>query len=124
MSRPLSYKVIGQQNLSEMSMETSQLLIETYFGLSQDEVIKLEGSVYGLRTAPKAWFTRVAKDPKALGAKQHPLDQCVFMFYSPDNTMLGALGVYVDDFLFAESDHPEWTPMMSKVKALYSWGQS
>ena len=24
------------------------------FGLSEDEVIKLEGSVYGLRTAPKA----------------------------------------------------------------------
>ena len=63
------------------------------FGLTHDDVIKLEGSVYGLRTAPKAWFTRVATDLKALGAKQHPLDQCVFMFYSPDNTLLGALGV-------------------------------
>ena len=30
------------------------------FGLKPDEVLKLTGSVYGLRTAPKAWFQKVA----------------------------------------------------------------
>ena len=34
------------------------------FKLSDDGVIKLEGSVYGLRTAPKAWFSKVATDLK------------------------------------------------------------
>ena len=47
------------------------------FKLSDDEVIKLEGSVYGLRTAPKAWFSKVATDLKKIGAVQHPLDHCV-----------------------------------------------
>ena len=47
------------------------------FGVSPDEIIKLEGSVYGLRTAPKAWFARVVADLTKLGAKQHPLDHCV-----------------------------------------------
>ena len=27
---------------------------------------------------------------------------------SHDSTMVEAIGVYVDDFLFAESDYPEW----------------
>ena len=51
------------------------------FGVSPDEILKLEGSVYGLRTAPKAWFARVVADLTKLGARQHPFDQCVFMFY-------------------------------------------
>ena len=50
------------------------------FGLSEDEIIKLEGSVDGLRTAPKAWLAKVVADLTRLGATQHPLDQCVFMF--------------------------------------------
>ena len=36
-------------------------------GVSADELIKFEDSVYGLRTAPKAWFGKVAADFKNLG---------------------------------------------------------
>ena len=63
------------------------------FGISADEVIKLEGSVYGLRTATKAWLQKAATDLKSLGAIQHPLDQCVFMFYSKSDpkTLLSAI---------------------------------
>ena len=45
------------------------------------------------------------------------------MFYSKDGKVLGAIGVYVDDFLFVETDDAEWTALMAKTKALYSWGK-
>ena len=53
------------------------------FGVSPDEVIKFEGSVYGPRTAPMAWFARVVADLTRLAAKQHPLDQCVCSCSTP-----------------------------------------
>ena len=86
-------------------------------------MIKLEGSVYGLRTAPKAWFDKVAADLKKLGAKQHPHGPMCFMFFTKGGEVMGAIGVYVDDFLFIESELPEWKAMMKKIKALYSWGE-
>ena len=81
----------------------------------------LEGSVYGLRTAPKAWFSKVVADLKKIGAIQHPLDQCVFMVFSKPTAdlparLIGAIRVYVDDFLFAESDSPEWKRVMKLIK--------
>ena len=64
---------------------------KSLFGVSEDEVIKLEGSVYGLITAPHAWFQKIAADLKGLGARQHPLDQCVFMLCTSDNKLLGTV---------------------------------
>jgi hypothetical protein len=93
------------------------------FNLAPDEVIKLEGSVYGLRTAPKAWFAKVTTDLLSLGAVQHPLDQCVFIFFDKQGKLMGAIGVYVDDFLFAETDGSEWKSMMKKIKDKYTWGK-
>ena len=37
--------------------------------------------------------------------------------------MLGAIGVYVDDFLFAESNCPEWQKLMKRIKDNYQWGK-
>ena len=67
----------------------------------------MEGSVHGLRTAPKAWLAKVVAYLTRLGAKQHPLDQCVYMFYTETAEVAGANGVYIDDFLFVESKLPE-----------------
>ena len=43
--------------------------------------MKLTGSVYELRNAPRAWYLRVRKDLEALGWRCHQLDQCVFLLY-------------------------------------------
>eukprot|EP00974_Lingulodinium_polyedra_P010297 989051-Lingulodinium_polyedra.AAC.1 len=53
-------------------------------GLSRDDLLKLEGSVYGFRTAPKVWGAMVAKDMQELGFVRHPLDQTVFVLYALD----------------------------------------
>eukprot|EP00974_Lingulodinium_polyedra_P121453 11179072-Lingulodinium_polyedra.AAC.1 len=40
------------------------------WGLSNDHLLKLEGSLYGFRIAPKSWFAKVAKDMKKFGGVQ------------------------------------------------------
>ena len=37
--------------------------------------------------------------------------------------LLGAIGVYVDDFLFVESEDPAWKKIMTQIKGLYTWGK-
>ena len=69
--------------------------------MTPDQIIQFTGSVYGLRTAPKAWFQLVESDlTKKLHFRQHQLDPCVFMMYEK-NELVGIIGVYVDDFLVA-----------------------
>jgi hypothetical protein len=71
------------------------------FNMTPDQIIQFTGSVYGLRTAPKAWFQLVDSDlTKKLHFRQHQLDPCVFMRYE-NNELVGIIGVYVDDFLVA-----------------------
>ena len=36
---------------------------------------------------------------------------------------MGAIGVYVDGFLFVDSELPEWKTTMANIKSLYSWGK-
>ena len=35
--------------------------------IGKESILKLTGSVYGLRNAPRAWYKRVKKDLEALG---------------------------------------------------------
>ena len=70
------------------------------FGMTPEELIQLTGSVYGLRTAPKAWFQVVESDlTKKLHFRQNQLDPCVFMLYDKGQ-LVGLVGVYVDDFWY------------------------
>ena len=46
------------------------------------------------------------------------------MFYTKSGGLAGAIGVYVDDFLFVESRLSDWAAIMKSVKALYSWGEA
>ena len=68
--------------------------------IGKESILKLTGSVYGLRNAPRAWYQRVRKDLKALGWGINQLDPCVFVKYD-GNELVGIIGVYVDDFIIA-----------------------
>ena len=74
--------------------------LRTRLGIDKDFILKLTGSVYGLRNAPRAWYHRVRNDLEALGWRVHQLDQCVFLKYDGDE-LIGVCGVYVDDFIIA-----------------------
>ena len=69
--------------------------------IGKESILKLTGSVYGLRNAPRAWYkTSVRKDLEALGWRCHQLDQCVFLKYD-GGELVGMCGVYVDDVIMA-----------------------
>ena len=46
-------------------------------GIDHSHLLKLTGSVYGLRNAPRAWYKRVRADLESLGWRVHQLDQCI-----------------------------------------------
>ena len=68
--------------------------------IGKEPILKLTGSVYGLRNAPRAWYQRVKKDLEALGWRCHQLDQRVFLKYDGEE-LVGFCGVYVDEFIIA-----------------------
>ena len=70
--------------------------------IGKESILKLTGSVYGLRNTPRAWYQIVRKDLEALGWRIHQLDQCVFVKYDGEE-LVGICGVYVDDFIIADN---------------------
>ncbi len=90
--------------------------------ITKDHILKLTGSVYGLRNAPRAWYRRVRNDLEALGWRCHQLDQCVFLKYE-GTELVGICGVYVDDFIIAgKKNNPKWQAAKEELKKLYKWG--
>ena len=63
--------------------------LSRYVGLTADQIIRLEGAVYGLRNAPRRWWQRVKRDMEALGWRCHQLDQCVFLKIGRDGSLVG-----------------------------------
>ena len=91
--------------------------------ITKDHILKLTGSVYGLRNAPRAWYRRVRQDLENLGWRCHQLDQCVFLLYEGQE-LVGVCGVYVDDFIIAGSQYSKkWTQAKEKIRKLYKWGK-
>ena len=41
--------------------------LRTRLNIGKESILKLTGSVYGLRNAPRAWYQRVKKDLETLG---------------------------------------------------------
>ena len=84
--------------------------------IGKESILKLTGSVYGLRNAPRAWYKRVKKDLEALGWRCHQLDQCVFLKYDGDE-LIGICGVYVDDFIIGgKPTGQQWQKEKEKLK--------
>ena len=93
--------------------------IKQRYNMTDNQVLKLVGSAYGLRTAPRNWCQRVKRNLLGQGWKMHSLDNCVFKYHGED--LDGICGVYVDDFLIAgkESD-THWQETKKKLVELYS----
>ena len=81
--------------------------------IGKETTLKLTGSVYCLRNAPRTWYQRVKKDLEALGWRIHQLDQCVFLKYDGEE-LVGICGVYVDDFIIAGKHNNKNGKLMSK----------
>ena len=62
-----------------------------YLNLTPEQIIRLEGAVYGLRNAPRRWWMRVKRDMEALGWRCHQLDQCICLRFGEHTGELFAI---------------------------------
>ena len=96
--------------------------LRTRLGIDKNFILKLTGSVYGLRNAPRAWHKRVRADLESLGWRAHQLDQCIFLLYDKTE-LIGICGVYVDDFIVAgKTNDSRWRKAKSALQKLFKWG--
>ena len=55
--------------------------IRERLGLTDNQLLRLLGSAYGLRTDPRSWYLRVRSDLERIGWRMHQLGPCVFLLY-------------------------------------------
>lgn len=67
----------------------------------EHRVYKLLKALYGLRQAPRAWYSRLNKCLKDLGFEKGPYDQVVYTKKEGGESLI--VGVYVDDLLVTGS---------------------
>ena len=80
----------------------------------------LAKSMYGLRSAPKAWWKTLVKAlVTEFGFQQCVHDQAVFTFWSEDR-LCGALAIHVDDILFAGND--KMAAAMKSISNRFAFG--
>ena len=53
--------------------------IRERLGFTEKQILRLLGSAYGLRTAPRSWYLRVKADLESLGWRMHQMEPCVFL---------------------------------------------
>ena len=91
--------------------------------LTIEQLVKIEGGVYGLRNAPRRWWTRVVRTMIEQTWTQHAIDKCLFMLIDETTGNVIALaGVYVDDFLIAGGDHPYFQKKLKELRDTFEWG--
>ncbi|GJW82981.1 ribonuclease H-like domain, reverse transcriptase, RNA-dependent DNA polymerase [Tanacetum coccineum] len=69
------------------------------------KVYRLRKALYGLRQAPRAWYTKLDKTLKLLKFKKCALEQAVYTRTDKTSTLL--IGVYVDDLIVTGTSKKE-----------------
>lgn len=83
----------------DLDEEVYMKLPPGFSSTDQNKVCKLKKSLYGLRQAPRCWFTKLASALKEYGFVQSYSDYSLFT-YRQQNVHLSVL-VYVDDLIVA-----------------------
>ncbi|KAJ9566785.1 LOW QUALITY PROTEIN: hypothetical protein OSB04_002751 [Centaurea solstitialis] len=78
------------------------------------KVYRLMKALYGLRQAPRAWYTKLDNILKTLGFKKCALEQAVYTRISKESTLL--IGVYVDDLIVTGSSKKEIETFKDQMK--------
>jgi hypothetical protein len=74
---------------------------------------RLDKALYGLKHAPRAWYSRLSDKLKSLGFLASKADSSLF-FYS-DSTCTMFILVYVDDIIVASSSHQFTKSLIKKL---------
>ena len=87
----------------------------------QGVVWKLKRSLYGLRSAPAAWWLTFSKTLKEHGFKQCANDQAIFVLPDCDGNVCGVMALHVDDLLATGNSFFEST--LQEVRSVIRFGK-
>nr|GFB97911.1 ribonuclease H-like domain, reverse transcriptase, RNA-dependent DNA polymerase [Tanacetum cinerariifolium] len=90
-------------------IETEEVYVSRPDGFIKTEdkgkVYRLRKALYGLRQAPRAWYTKLDKTLKLLNFKKCALEQAVYTRIDKTSSLL--IGVYVDDLIVTGTSKKE-----------------
>ncbi|CAE6924520.1 GIP [Symbiodinium sp. CCMP2592] len=81
-------------------------------------------SAYGLADAPLLWHREATRRLRAIKWEVHPLDRCLFCYYSSEGSLLGCLVLHVDDLLVAGAKyHKEFSAALKALRGAFNFGK-
>ncbi|CAE7207895.1 GIP [Symbiodinium sp. CCMP2592] len=91
--------------------------------LPPQRMVELLGSAYGLTSAPREWFVDLSGTLRRCGAQRCHTDPCLWRIFADDGqTLVGIIGIFVDDLLFAGNEEaPEYTRLLQELHSHYEW---
>ncbi|CAE7325309.1 RE1 [Symbiodinium microadriaticum] len=91
-------------------------------GLPPERMVELLGSAYGLTSAPREWFIDLTGTIKKLRGQRCHTDPCLWRIYSEAKEIVGIVGIFVDDLLFAgDEESSEWITFLQELHSHYEW---
>ena len=91
--------------------------------LTEDQMVELLGSAYGLTSAPREWYQDLTSTLRRLKAQACLSDPCIWrLFDESDGKVIGLIGLYVDDILFCGDEGSElYCQFLHDLHQAYSW---
>ena len=112
---PEELKNYVSEKLGESEKEDQSLIIlKEMIDAKEDEVLKLNKAIYGLKQASLQWYKMFQKILQEMGYKQAISDPCLYLIETSQGTIY--LLLYVDDFLLAAPRGFDVTNFESKMK--------
>ncbi|WVZ65258.1 hypothetical protein U9M48_014654 [Paspalum notatum var. saurae] len=95
-----------------------QVFCQQPTGFHPDDVCLLSRSLYGLRQAPRAWFTSFANFVLSIGFTQTRSDSSLFVYH--DGHAMAYLLLYVDDMVLTASSTGLLNFIIAKLKSAFA----
>lgn len=95
----------------------NRVLIEVPEGLNYDckkYVLRLNRSLYGLKTSSRCWFEKLRNEILNLGFIESNVDQCIFSKTKGQKIFI--FGIYIDDIIFLGSNRREMDELLEGLK--------
>ncbi|OLP81054.1 Copia protein [Symbiodinium microadriaticum] len=91
--------------------------------LTEDQMVELLGSAYGLTSAPREWYQDLTSTLRRLKAQACLSDPCIWrLFDESGEKVIGLIGLYVDDILFCGDEGSElYCQFLHDLHQAYSW---